>query len=219
MHDDGHLRAGKRCENAVPFIRAERNTTATPLFKLQYLTPERSGNADAVLKQPLSTVNPSTMTAGVDTEAEGRPELPDHDSGLSMTASPPSTSREEIQLQTSLLTHDAGLSIESANAPSSTTIHENAGIQASFEVEMEDENGQQGYGFNDNDSAFGESLIGCDTDTLASYITDYRYENGRRYHAYRDGEYWVFPFSFFRLTGLGWFADILLKGTKRRAFE
>ncbi len=46
-------------------------------------------------------------------------------------------------------------------------------------------------GFNDNDSAFGGSLIGCDTDTLASYITDYRYENGRRYHAYRDGEYWV----------------------------
>ena len=44
---------------------------------------------------------------------------------------------------------------------------------------------------NDNDSTYGASLIGCDTDTLASYITDYRYENGRRYHAYRDGEYWV----------------------------
>ncbi|KAF4624687.1 hypothetical protein G7Y89_g13482 [Cudoniella acicularis] len=44
--------------------------------------------------------------------------------------------------------------------------------------------------FDDNDSAFGGSLIGCDTDTLASFITDYRYENGRRYHAYRDGEYW-----------------------------
>jgi hypothetical protein len=46
-------------------------------------------------------------------------------------------------------------------------------------------------GFNDNDSTYGGSLIGCDSDTLASYITDYRYENGRRYHAYRDGEYWV----------------------------
>jgi len=45
--------------------------------------------------------------------------------------------------------------------------------------------------FDDNDSAFGGSLIGSDTDTLASYITDYRYENGRRYHSYRDGEYWV----------------------------
>ena len=44
----------------------------------------------------------------------------------------------------------------------------------------------------DNDSAFGGSLIGCDTDTLSSLITDYRYENGRRYHAYKDGEYWVF---------------------------
>lgn len=49
-----------------------------------------------------------------------------------------------------------------------------------------------GHDFDDdNDSAFGGSLIGCDTDTLASFITDYRYENGRRYHAYRDGEYWV----------------------------
>lgn len=43
----------------------------------------------------------------------------------------------------------------------------------------------------DRDSAFGGSLIGCDTETLATYITDYRYENGRRYHAYQDGEYWV----------------------------
>ncbi|KAB8291855.1 hypothetical protein EYC80_006637 [Monilinia laxa] len=42
----------------------------------------------------------------------------------------------------------------------------------------------------DHDSAFGDSLIGCDIETLATYITDYRYENGRRYHAYQDGEYW-----------------------------
>ena len=46
--------------------------------------------------------------------------------------------------------------------------------------------------FNDNDSALGGSLIGHDTQTVASCMTDYRYENGRRYHAYRDGEYWVF---------------------------
>jgi len=44
----------------------------------------------------------------------------------------------------------------------------------------------------DHDSAYdSESLIGDDTLTLASYITDYRFENGRRYHAYRDGAYWV----------------------------
>jgi len=29
------------------------------------------------------------------------------------------------------------------------------------------------------------------SDTLATYVTDYRMENGRRYHAYADGEYWV----------------------------
>jgi hypothetical protein len=47
------------------------------------------------------------------------------------------------------------------------------------------------YSEDDNDSAFGGSLIGSDTVTLASYITDYRYENGRQYHAFREGEYWV----------------------------
>jgi hypothetical protein len=56
-------------------------------------------------------------------------------------------------------------------------------------------------GSRDNDSTYGGSLIGCDSDTLASYITDYRYENGRRYHAYRDGEYWVI-FSFFPSASL-----------------
>jgi hypothetical protein len=50
----------------------------------------------------------------------------------------------------------------------------------------------QEYHDEDFDSAFdNESLIGGDTMTLASYITDYRFEYGRRYHAYRDGAYWV----------------------------
>ncbi|KAF1811384.1 S-adenosyl-L-methionine-dependent methyltransferase [Eremomyces bilateralis CBS 781.70] len=41
------------------------------------------------------------------------------------------------------------------------------------------------------DSAYdSESLIGEDARTLASYITNYQYENGRRYHAYKDGAYW-----------------------------
>jgi hypothetical protein len=44
----------------------------------------------------------------------------------------------------------------------------------------------------ENDSAYGEdSLLRDDTKTLASYITEYRYEFGRRYHAFRDGAYWV----------------------------
>jgi hypothetical protein len=51
----------------------------------------------------------------------------------------------------------------------------------------------------DSDSTYSGSLIGCDTDTLASYITDYRYENGRWYHSYRDGEYLVFLMFFWVL--------------------
>jgi len=42
-----------------------------------------------------------------------------------------------------------------------------------------------------NDSAFDtESLLGSDTTSLSSSITKYRFENGRRYHAYHDGAYW-----------------------------
>jgi hypothetical protein len=50
---------------------------------------------------------------------------------------------------------------------------------------------QHGARGDDIDSAYGSaSLIGEDTETLASYITDFRYENGRRYHSFRDGSYW-----------------------------
>lgn len=45
---------------------------------------------------------------------------------------------------------------------------------------------------NESDSAYGDdTLLRDDTKTLASYITEYRYEFGRRYHAFRDGAYWV----------------------------
>ena len=42
----------------------------------------------------------------------------------------------------------------------------------------------------DVDSAYGgDSMIGDDTTSLRSYITDYVYENGRRYHRFREGRY------------------------------
>jgi hypothetical protein len=46
----------------------------------------------------------------------------------------------------------------------------------------------------DVDSAYdADSIRNDDTETLASFITNYRWENGRRYHAYSDGAYWVRP--------------------------
>ncbi|KEF53334.1 uncharacterized protein A1O9_10782 [Exophiala aquamarina CBS 119918] len=41
----------------------------------------------------------------------------------------------------------------------------------------------------DVDSAYGASVNGAMTASLASSVLNYRYENGRRYHAYRDGQY------------------------------
>ncbi|KAI1910968.1 hypothetical protein LOZ66_001960 [Ophidiomyces ophidiicola] len=42
----------------------------------------------------------------------------------------------------------------------------------------------------DNDSAY-ESSIATDSTSLRSSITNYQYENGRRYHAYHAGEYFL----------------------------
>jgi hypothetical protein len=79
--------------------------------------------------------------------------------------------------------NDSALSLDEV-LPGSTAHHE--------DHEFTDyDNDGEGEMYNDNDSAFGGSLMGWDSDSLASYITDYRYENGRRYHAFRDGEYWV----------------------------
>jgi hypothetical protein len=42
-----------------------------------------------------------------------------------------------------------------------------------------------------SDSGFDSgSLLGDETDSLASSILNHRMENGRQYHAYRDGAYW-----------------------------
>jgi hypothetical protein len=46
----------------------------------------------------------------------------------------------------------------------------------------------QGDSF-DTDSAVGSDAGYSDTTSLTSSILHYKYENGRTYHAYRDGQY------------------------------
>ncbi|KAK4208054.1 S-adenosyl-L-methionine-dependent methyltransferase [Rhypophila decipiens] len=43
----------------------------------------------------------------------------------------------------------------------------------------------------DGNSAYGDSLVGSDTASMASSILKYRMENGRRYHAYKAGAYFM----------------------------
>ncbi|KAK0383802.1 hypothetical protein NLU13_9713 [Sarocladium strictum] len=42
----------------------------------------------------------------------------------------------------------------------------------------------------DNDSALGETWDDDDTKSLSSSVMKYKWEHGRRYHAYQDGSYW-----------------------------
>ncbi|EXJ66054.1 uncharacterized protein A1O5_10668 [Cladophialophora psammophila CBS 110553] len=41
----------------------------------------------------------------------------------------------------------------------------------------------------DNDSAYGDEAS-TETTSISSWIRDYRVENGRTYHAFKDGKYW-----------------------------
>ena len=47
----------------------------------------------------------------------------------------------------------------------------------------------------DNDSSYGGGDDESQTTSLKSSITTYVYENGRRYHSYRQGLYWYGSFS------------------------
>ena len=62
---------------------------------------------------------------------------------------------------------------------------------ASLQPDQEEFEHADGDGESDRDSAYGESFQPGDTVSITSAITKYRYENGRRYHAYRDGAYWA----------------------------
>jgi hypothetical protein len=44
----------------------------------------------------------------------------------------------------------------------------------------------------DGDSAYGDSDLGSYTTSLKSSVLNYKYENGRRYHGFKDDSY-VFP--------------------------
>lgn len=126
---------------------------------------QRPGSrAFACGREPTSSSDMESMAA---TE---NGELQEKDSAEASTALAAVSSSEDSE-------HDSGVSLSNHISSLSLMDHDD-----------EDENSTA---FDDNDSAFGGSLVGLDTDSLQSYITNYTYENGRRYHGYRDGEYWV----------------------------
>ncbi|KZM27185.1 hypothetical protein ST47_g1708 [Ascochyta rabiei] len=65
--------------------------------------------------------------------------------------------------------------------PSAATEHDPAPIQPPIQPESD---------FDESDSAYGDSDHLSDTTSIPSAIWKHRYENGRRYHKFREGEYW-----------------------------
>ncbi|KAG0648200.1 Velvet complex subunit LAE1 [Hyphodiscus hymeniophilus] len=83
--------------------------------------------------------------------------------------------------------HDSSISLSNPTTAEDSAPPPAAAVQSGGN----DDDDEEDMVFDDNDSAFGGSLIGYDTETIASYVTDYRYENGRRYHAaLSSSEYW-----------------------------
>ncbi|RMD41164.1 hypothetical protein DV735_g3953, partial [Chaetothyriales sp. CBS 134920] len=72
-------------------------------------------------------------------------------------------------------------SLVSARAPARGPPSVKSPLTPPLLVEVEDQD--------EIDSALGDEVEN-ETQSLTSSIFDFRYENGRRYHAFRDGEYW-----------------------------
>ena len=119
-----------------------------------------------------------------------------------MADHPQSTTKADaISLQST--GHDSAIQIDDNREPHPTdpinghALHAHHALHHNHSDQDDDDNadddGQNHTPPDDSvsDSGFdSESLLGDETDTLASSILHYRLENGRQYHAYRDGAYW-----------------------------
>jgi hypothetical protein len=73
-------------------------------------------------------------------------------------------------------------------APGSEPPHNSspsAGTSPAHDIPVDED-----YDLDDSDSAVDAGSTFSDTTSLYSDIMKYRFENGRRYHSYKDGEYW-----------------------------
>ncbi|KAK2747150.1 hypothetical protein FQN57_002407 [Myotisia sp. PD_48] len=113
------------------------------------------------------------------TSPKRRQPLGNHDDG------PPSPHPGGIntELTTSSATASTGFSFGASSGLSSPSTSTDQPVSRDEDSDDFDE------AYSDS-MAEGEAFIGDDTRTLSSYITKYRFENGRRYHSYRDGAYW-----------------------------
>ncbi|KAH6616774.1 S-adenosyl-L-methionine-dependent methyltransferase [Boeremia exigua] len=88
-------------------------------------------------------------------------------------ATPAPTNEEQGSAESAPMTTTAG--------PSTLVEHDPAPIQPPIQPESD---------FDESDSAYGDSDHLSDTTSIPSTIWKHRYENGRRYHKFREGEYW-----------------------------
>ncbi|CAA9964486.1 S-adenosyl-L-methionine-dependent methyltransferase [Pyrenophora teres f. maculata] len=87
-----------------------------------------------------------------------------------------------IQQDSAVHLHDASRPPDSQPGPVSQN--------TSFNSEPSSLESGQDQGFSSDSGFDSGSLLGDETDSLASSILNHRMENGRQYHAYRDGSYW-----------------------------
>ncbi|KYG41676.1 hypothetical protein M433DRAFT_169355 [Acidomyces richmondensis BFW] len=88
--------------------------------------------------------------------------------------------------------HERGYSTADPEVTGSTAVEtggaENPAYEAIPAVALETDDSGDGSSISDTDSAIG-SWTSTRTQSLTSTVTDFKYENGRRYHAFREGDY------------------------------
>ncbi|KAF1951808.1 S-adenosyl-L-methionine-dependent methyltransferase [Byssothecium circinans] len=108
-------------------------------------------------------------------------------------AAPPPVSKLEND-DTPSTGYDSGIHHEVESEPRDVPASPSqSGLNAQTDDDEDADEDVAGDDATDNTSDSGldsGSLLGDETDTLASSIVNYRMENGRQYHSYRDGAYW-----------------------------
>jgi hypothetical protein len=162
--------------HAPTFKSATASTVQEPIAAVS--TPP-SHEAPTIAPVPSDVPVLSNPTTEVPTATTSHADLP------SETTEGPSASVQQINPHVSVVSYSN--TFASVNRP---RINHVQSINFCFPEFQQATNLTQDNTEDDTDSALGDDDQASETTSIASTIMNHRFENGRRYHKFREGEYW-----------------------------
>jgi len=141
-----------------------------PPVKTSHLQATHVSSRPSTSARETTPIPIAPLAAPAEFSVKGRPITPDSDSGFEITMA---------LVEQLSLTQNSGFSITPNN--SNEPLNDSATIpDAKVGVEVD-----SGLSVNFSD------IEDSDTESIDSAVTNYRWENGRRYHGFKDGAYWA----------------------------